>query len=184
MATKLHKELSVRAISWMNSRMTGSGIRWATELQLESGWIADCVAFGFPQIRHFDRIKKINNHSEALDVWHKKEFPDHFLYVFETKVSKSDFNKSFSGNHETHKLEPIGNLNYVITPKGLISENELPEGWGWLMQSGNGLREMIVPKLYEITNEFRFKIGYRMLWSAYGYRASIEDWELKRGQLF
>lgn len=184
MASKQHKELSIRAISWMNSRMTASGIRWATEFQLEPEWIADCVAFGFPQIRFFDRIQKINNHSEALNVWHKKGFPDHLLYVFESKVSKQDFNKSFSGNYDKHKLKLIGNLNYIITPKGLIKENELPKGWGWLMKSGNGLREMVTPKLNKITDNFRYKIGYRMLWSAYGHRASIEDWEFKQGQLF
>ncbi len=182
MATDLHKELSIRAILWMNSRMTASGIRWATEFTLKSGWVADCVAFGFPQIRYFDRIKKINNHSEALDVWHKIGFPDHFLYVFESKVSKSDYNKSFANNGYKNTL--IGNLHYVVTPKELITEEELPEGWGWLIKSGNGLRELVIPKLNEISEEFKNIIGYRMLWTAYGHRASIEDWELKRGQLF
>lgn len=182
MASNLHKELSIRAISWMNSRMTASGIRWATEFQIESGWVADCVALAFPQIRYFDKIKKIANHEEALKIWHKDIYPDAFLYVFETKVSRQDFNKSFANNGYKNRL--IGNLHYVITTKDLISKDELPEGWGWLIKSGNGLREIITPKLNEIDDAFRFKIGYRMLWIAYGYRSSIEDWELKRGQLF
>jgi len=182
MASKLHKELSIRAISWMNSRMTASGIRWATEFQLEKGWIADCVALGFPQIRFFDRIKKINNYTEMMNVWKKNGYPDAFFYVFESKISKQDYLKSFGKTGNKRRL--IGHLNYVITPKDLIIENELPEGWGWLIKSGNGLREIVIPKLNNITDEFRYMIGYRMLWTAYGYRASIEDWELKRGQLF
>lgn len=182
MAGKLHKELSIRAVSWMNSRMTASGIRWATELQLEKNWIADCVAFGFPQMRFFDRIKKIENQQDAEDVWKKNGYPNAFLYVFESKTSKQDYLKSFATDGPKTKL--IGNLNYIITPKDLITKDLLPEGWGWLVKSGNGLREIITPRLNNITDEFRYMIGYRMLWTAYNFRSSIEDWELQNQQLF
>jgi len=185
MASDLHKELSIRAISWMNSRMTQSGIRWATEFYLKEGWVADCVAFGFPQIRFFDKIKKLHNQQEVHDVWKKNGYPHSFLHVFESKVSKQDYYKSFGKDGKTgYKSKMIGHLHYIITPKGLITENILPEGWGWLVKSGNGLREMKTPQLHKISDEYINQIGYRMLWSAYGRRASIEDWELKRGQLF
>ena len=181
-ASDLHKELSIRAISWMNSCMTVAGVRWATEFQVKQGWVADCVAFGFPQIRFFDKIQKISNHSEAIDVWKKNGYPDAFMHLFESKVSRQDFLKSFGKNGNKHEL--IGHLNYIITPKDLIKEDELPEGWGWLIKSGNGLREIVTPKLNQVTDEFRYEIGYKMLWSAYSHRASIEDWELKEGYLF
>lgn len=181
MASDLHKELSIRAVSWMNSRATRSGMRWATEFQLRQGWVADCVIFAFPQIRFFDQIKKSEKYTH-WDVWKKNGLPDSLMYVFESKVSKADFNKSFAPGAYKDRL--IGHVHYVVTPKGLVDESELPEGWGLLIKSGNGLREVVRPILNHIPDDFRYQIGYRMLWSAYGHRASIEDWELKRGQLF
>lgn len=168
--SKLHKELSIRAVSWMNSRMTKSGMRWATEFQLESGWVADCAILAYPQMRFFDQIKP------------KPEPTDNLLYIFEAKASRMDFKKCFDKNGLKNRM--IGNLHYIVTPKDLIKSEELPEGWGWLMQSGNGLREMVRPNYHLITDYFKYHMGYRMLWTAYGYRSSIEDWELRRGQLF
>ena len=181
MTSKLHKELSIRAVSWMNSRTTGCGMRWATEFYLAPGWVADTVLFAFPQIRFFMQLENIGS-PDQWQVWKKEGFPDSLLYVFESKVSKADYKKSFSNNGYKRKL--IGNLHYVITPKDLITVDELPEGWGWLIKSGNGLREIVTPRYNPISDEFRHQVGYRMLWAAYGHRASIEDWELKRGQLF
>ncbi len=169
MASDLHKELSIRAISWMRSRMTRSGIRWATEFYLENGWVADAVAFAFPQIRYYDKIQP------------KPEPVDNFLYVFESKISRNDYNKSFRNGH---KCKLIGNLHYVVTPKDLIKKEELPEGWGWLIKSGNGLREIVTPKYNPISEEFKYQLGYRMLWTAYNERSSIEDWELRSGKIF
>lgn len=175
MASKLHKELSIRALAWMNSRVTGSGKRWATELMIcpKIGWVADVVIFAYPQIRYYEQVEP-----------KPAELIDKFLYIFETKVSRQDFNKSFSGKYDIHKLQLIGNFHYVVTPKNLIKINELPKGWGWLMQSGNGLREMVKPEYNPINEDFKYKVGWNMLWSAYGYRAAVEDWELSQGQLF
>ena len=175
MATNLHKELTIRSIAWMNSRMTQSGIRWGTEVcvSTELGWVADAVAFAFPQERFCKYI-----HPKP-DIW-----PDSLLYIFEIKISRADFNRTFSGKKEFHKLGMIGNFHYIVTPKDLIKTEELPKGWGWLMQSGNGLREIHKPNYNQITDEFRYNIGYRMLWNNYSQRASINDWILKRGELF
>jgi len=175
MSTNLHKELTIRSIAWMNSRMTQSGVRWGTEVMVsnESGWMADAVAFAFPQSRFCKYI-----HPQP-EVW-----PDSLLYVFETKISRNDFNRTFSGKKETHKLGMIGNLHYVVTPKDLIKIDELPSGWGWLIQSGNGLKEVKRPAYNEISDELRYKIGYRMLWNNYSERSAINDWVLKRGELF
>ena len=174
MATKLHTELSYRALTWMNSRMTESGKRWATEIMIcpKIGWIADAAAFAYPQYRYYEQIKP------------KPEPTDWFLYIFESKISRKDYNKSFSGKYDTHKIQLIGNFHYIVTPKNLIKIDELPDGWGWLMQSGNGLREMHRPQYNPITESFKYQVGWRMLWTSYGYRSSIEDWELKHGQLF
>lgn len=169
--TPKHKELTYRSLSWLNSRTTRSGKRWATELQISDNWIADAVVFAFPQMRFYDEIEP------------KPESIDRLLYIFESKVSRNDYNKSFSGKYDIHKLTLVGNLHYVVTPKNLIKPDELPEGWGWLMQSGNGLREIIQPTYNPITDELKHLIGWRMLWAAYSERSSIEDWELRKGKL-
>jgi len=172
---ELHRELSIRSISWLNSRTTASGNRWGTEVMIcpKTGWIADAVVFAFPQHRFLQKIKP------QPEVW-----PDTLLYIFESKISRTDFNKSFSGKYTTHKLELKGNLHYIVTPKNMIKQDELPEGWGWLILSGNGLKEIVVPKYNPISEDFKLKVGWRMLWNNYSRRASIEDWELKRGCLF
>lgn len=175
MATKLHKELSYRALVWMNSRVTTSGKRWATELMIcpETGWVADAVAFASLQCRYYGQIEPKPD-----------EFIDRLLFIFESKISRHDFKKSFSGKYDNHKMRFIGNFHYIVTPKNLIKINELPDGWGWLMQSGNGLKEMHKPQYNSITESFKYQVGWRMLWSSYNYRSSIEDWELKNEQLF
>ena len=175
MATKLHTKLSYRALAWMNSRITESGKRWATELMIcpEIGWVADAAAFASLQCQYYAQITpKPTN------------FTDRLLFIFESKVSRQDYNRSFSGKHETHKMQLVGNFHYIVTPKNLIKVDELPDGWGWLMQSGNGLKEMHKPQYNPITESFKYQVGWRMLWASYNYRSSIEDWQLKHEQLF
>jgi hypothetical protein len=52
MATNLHKELTIRSISWMNSRMTQSGIRWGTEVNVctELGCVVSNMMVKFPSL--------------------------------------------------------------------------------------------------------------------------------------
>ena len=172
MATDLHKELAIRGLSWLNSKISGKGKRWATEFCITNGYVADSCCFALQQGRFLVRMF---NKPEA--------WPHSLLYIFEAKVSKTDFNKTFK-NPNSNRLRLIGNIHYIVTPRDLVTVNDIPLGWGWLIKSGNGLREIMRPHYNEISEDFRNKVAYNMLWDAYNYRSAIEDWELRRNELF
>lgn len=86
---------------------------------------------------------------QELGAWNSLEFPDAIGWDFsgnccvvEAKVSRSDF---LSDQKKVHRSIPdaCGGLRYYACPKGLIKPEELPEGWGLLYTSGNGLRRIV-----------------------------------------
>lgn len=58
--------------------------------------------------------------------------------VIECKVTRSDFLADRKKEHR--QKDGLGNLRYFAVPKGLIRVDELPEGWGLIQTSGNGMR--------------------------------------------
>lgn len=172
MASKLHKELSEKSLSWIYSKATASGIKGSTEIYIDKNYVADAAVICGLQDR-FNSLYKCRkfiyrgefetdrDYHEAL----KNYFSDH-LCIFEVKISRADFLKTFKRGDNGHenRLSPIGSLHWIVTPKGLIKPEELPDFWGLLEMSGRGLREIKVPLYNQITKEFLFKVGYSILW--------------------
>lgn len=147
--TELHQRLGEMALIWIRNRATLYGIHGTVEVPYgfdideqtcsgrptpkreQNNFIADAMAVGRMQMRFYDQYIGRKN---------RADYP-HFRHVFqfESKVSVQDFKN-------IHKVKPYGSMNWIVTPKGMISVADVPEPWGLLEQSGNGLREVLKPK--------------------------------------
>lgn len=72
------------------------------------------------------------------------------IHGFEVKASRGDWLKELQNPKKADDLHGFVDAWWVVTPKGLIKKNELPQGWGHLEQSGRGLSIKTRPKLPEV----------------------------------
>lgn len=83
-----------------------------------------------------------------VSAWHCPESPDVIGWkydgisvVIEAKISRADFLADKNKPHRNGKVIGLGNYRYYAAPAGLIEPSELPEGWGLIESSGNGMRQ-------------------------------------------
>lgn len=93
---------------------------------------------------------------------HNAELPDvigfknHFSTLIECKVSRADFLKDKSKNFRIFPEKGMGDRRYYCCPKGLISKDELPNGWGLLYIYPSGsVREVKASHLKSEDNNWR-----------------------------
>jgi hypothetical protein len=171
----LHSELAYRGIRWIANRSTVRGMQTGIEIFLDRSYVVDSLAIGDLQLRFWDNY--IYNTTESLQLY--KSHPiDDFVFIFESKVSRADFLSTFTQNGNLHdnRLEPIGNLHWVVTPKDMIKSEEVPDFWGLLEASGSGLREVKKPKFQKTELSAIHKIAYLLLRykHKYGYPENLE----------
>jgi hypothetical protein len=90
-------------------------------------------------------ITEITSGSEEPDVLGFHSTIKHSDYQFgvillECKASRSDFLSDAKKIFRVYPEEGLGDYRYYLTPQGLISVDELPEGWGLLECSGKRIR--------------------------------------------
>ncbi len=173
-----HNDLLYRAITWLSNRVTGKGIRAATEVCLEESYVADVVALCSFQGRFFDKYLIENKLKPMRSEWQKNDSTEkmervfvgdgvenYFACVFECKASRSDFLKTF-GKSDAHinRMSPVGSFHWIVTTKKLVAIEEVPEFWGLLEASGAGLSEKKRPKLYQLGNDRMNKIAHDIIW--------------------
>jgi len=73
----------------------------------------------------------------ALRLWGNR--PGHLL-GFEVKVSRADFLHELRQPDKRAPLEDLCAATYFVAPHGVVSLQELPQGWGLLELQANGLR--------------------------------------------
>jgi len=172
--SKLHIELAQRALTWLEVRATGRGIRGCEEVALAEGYVADAVA-----------ISGLTYANQQLFVgtkrdWNQKE-ADTYAWVFESKVSRSDFIKTFKRDgHFGSRLNPIANFHLIVCPRGMIKADEVPEFWGLLEQRGAGLGVVKMPTMIPLDTMKLYEISYCILRSGhYGkfgiYSSQVND---------
>lgn len=181
--TKEHHELSGRCLAWLGNRVTGRGMRAEQEIFLGSKYVADAVAIASLQQRHYEGIldePSVYGFAGQSLTWEDQQRiqnrPDNdFIFVFEAKVSKGDFNSTF-GKNPSNRLQPVGSLHFIVTPKGLLAENEVPTFWGLLEASGRGLRMTKRPQ-YQKQSQTRFlEVGYQLLWKSRTWHSARAQW--------
>lgn len=160
MKSDLHCELQQKALIWLEGRATQRGIRGSEEVCIDSGYVADAVAICGLQIKYEEQFvgesKRHINDKAA----------DDYAWIFESKVSRGDFFSTFksgSVKHGGNRLEPIGNFHMIVTPKNMVTVDEVPEFWGLLEKSGAGLALRKLPMYVDISHEALYQIAYCIL---------------------
>lgn len=125
-----HIQLQRRSLIWLENKCTQRGIRGCEEVILKPGYVCDAAAicglqFGWQKLWVGDGIQ---NHQS-----------DDYSFVFETKVSRADYLSTFR-SEESNRLEQLANFHFIVAAKGVVNETEVPEMWGLLVESGQGLK--------------------------------------------
>lgn len=66
--------------------------------------------------------------------------------LIECKVTRSDFLADAKKMFRLFPEQGMGDHRLYLTPKGLLSVDELPLGWGLLEATGRGVRTIVFPK--------------------------------------
>lgn len=159
----LHIELAHRSLVWLDVKATQRGIRGCEEVILDDGYVVDAAAIGALQEK-WERLLV----GKEVKIYTDPEHVDDYSFVFESKVSRSDFMNTFKrGNHTGDRLKAIANFHFIVTPKGLVTHSEVPEFWGLLEKSGHGLRLMKHPKYMKDTVLSLPEMAYKILRSSH-----------------
>lgn len=148
-----HIELQRMCLIWLEGLATQRGIRGCEEVIIDSGYVADAAAISGLQ---YGNKKKFQADQSIED----------FTFVFETKVSRSDYLCTFKkadGNRHTAKA----NFHFVVAAKGVVSPDEVPEMWGLLVESGRGLGLRKPPKYIHHSPERLHEFAYKLLRSGH-----------------
>lgn len=162
----LHCELAQRALVWLQVRATKRGIRGCEEVIINEGYVADSAAISGLQLQY---EKLFLGKSRG---WNHKASDD-LVWIFESKVSRGDFFNTFKIENGSNRLNPVGNFHFVVTPKGLVTPDEVPAFWGLIEQSGQGLKISKMPQLIEITEQQLYEIAYKILRSTHETKFNI-----------
>lgn len=108
----------------------------------------------------------------------KGEIDRHYICVFEVKVSRADFLKTFGGKTNPHakaRMKPVGTAHWVVAGKGVCRPEELPDFWGLLEPFGSGLAEKKTPILNVLSEAEIHSIFFDMMWLSMNYRTSYYE---------
>lgn len=61
-------------------------------------------------------------------------------YLIECKISRSDFYRDKKKPHQCDSERSMGNYRWYLTPPGLLSPDDLPQGWGLLEPATRGVK--------------------------------------------
>lgn len=78
----------------------------------------------------------------AMNQWASR---GRLLAGFEIKVSRSDWLRELKDFQKAEHAFMECDQFYLVTPKEIVKDGELPVGWGHLQVYGNGLRQMVAP---------------------------------------
>jgi len=73
---------------------------------------------------------------------------DGMTTMVEAKVSRADFLADASKESRENEWSGVGNYRYYIAPKGMLTEADIPDGWGLLEVVGSSAQVTIHPKHY------------------------------------
>jgi len=167
MPSKEHDDLIWMAANWIENRASGRGCKGNSELCIAPEYVADFVCQCTLQHRFYhtycknSELQELQPHNGA---W--SGITNDFICIFEAKTTRSDFLNTFNESPKhMNRHEPFGNLHWCVVSKGIIKPEELPDFWGMLERSGNGLREVRPPKLFKIPKERLYYVAHQILWT-------------------
>ncbi|TSA57829.1 hypothetical protein D4R42_00890 [bacterium] len=157
--TALHEWLTSKTLPFLSQMATARGIVWRQEHTIHNGMRPDAVAFCELQMKY---ERKFNCVQRDNFTW-KDEY--NHMFVFETKVSYSDFKNSFNGNGQW-KEQSYANFHFLVIPKGFYQAydlSNLPDYWGILEPNVSALKIVQLPKYISIDRIFFLEAAYTIL---------------------
>lgn len=157
--TQLHEWLTERTLHFLHSMCTARGLIWRQEHTIHNGMRPDAIGFCSLQSRFEKQFA-----GRSRDCFNWKETDD-FMFVFETKISYSDFKNSFNGSGEW-KEKPYANFHFLVVPKDFSSTFDLsamPEYWGILEPNPEALKIIRYPQYFKIERDFFLEAAYTIL---------------------
>jgi len=154
--SSLHHDLQWMALRWLGVRATASGIRGATEVYVQKGYVADAAALCSLQHRFWDQYRG----SISLSC------SSYVSCIFEIKVSRADYLATFPVRQPPRKCRvyPYADLHWIVTPRGVTTADEHTGFWGLLEISGGGLRQVRPPRITPRTLLERDRFAHRLIW--------------------
>lgn len=167
MKSDSHILLQRRALTWLATLATQRGIRGCEEVILRKGYVCDAAAICGLQWAWQKRFEVGKRYAQVpgrqlseYQASKSAQQTDDFSFLFEAKVSKSDYLSTFHPSKITTRKERIANFQYIVAAKGIWMDWEIPEGWGLLVESGVGLKLVrdapYVPLPIEKLHEFAY----------------------------
>jgi len=157
--TALHEWLSQQTFYFLNKMCTARGLVWRDEHTLHNGMRPDAVGFCSLQMQ-YERLFQLKERHDVYD-----EGIQDLMFVFESKVSYSDYKNSFNGSGE-YKEKPYANFHFLVIPKGFKEAydlSQLPDYWGILEPNVSALQIVKRPKYIEIDRLFFLEAAYTIL---------------------
>lgn len=96
-------------------------------------------------------VELVTGAGELPDIWGTTGFDS---VMVEVKTSHADFladGCKWARSDENQKK--LGNYRYYLCPVGVISEEELPEGWGLLYWDGKKIVKVVQSQKFDVSNE-------------------------------
>lgn len=97
-------------------------------------------------------VELVTANAETPDAWATNGYES---VVVEVKVSRSDFmadQKKYSRSENARTAgHMMGNYRYYLCPDGLLTESDIPEGWGLLYHDGKTVK-IVRRAVYQDTN--------------------------------
>lgn len=179
--SELHDQLAGMALRWFANKCTARGARGGYELKVRPGYVVDAAAIGSlisgnlkPYEYHWRRTVYTGHATLDYDTETGKlikgyevtsgDFYNYFLVVFEAKVSRADFLGTFDRKHKSNRWTPAAHLHFVVTPRGLLSEDDDLGVWGLLEKCGGGLTEIRQPMLCDHPDDYIDRLAHSILW--------------------
>jgi hypothetical protein len=161
MKTLSHNSISKHCLSWLYNRATQKGIRGDTEVQLAPQYVADAFALCHFQIRFYEKYcPELMEKAKIGQIINA----DELACVFEAKVSRPDFLKTFKSSN---RYVPIGNLHWCVARKGIAKPEEVFPFWGFIEVRGSRFYELKKPSYMNVSIENINKFAHSLLWTGY-----------------
>ena len=139
----LHYKLCCKCATYLRSYEGGEKITYEKYDGTEGFYIQ--------QPYKFIAVELVTGAGELPDVWGMTGFDS---VMVEVKISHNDFlaDQKKRSRREENKYK-IGNYRYYLCPAGVISKDELPEGWGLLEWDGKHINKVVQAKKFDVFNK-------------------------------
>lgn len=157
--TQLHEWLSEKTFNFLYKMCTQRGLIWRQEHTIHNGMRPDAVGFCSLQFQY----EKLFATTDRKN-WNSERVID-FMFVFESKISYSDYKSSFNGSGQW-KEKPYANFHFLVVPKDFSKTydlSNLPDYWGILEPKISALQIIKMPQYINIDRLFFLEAAYSIL---------------------